>query len=284
MPALLRPGSALECRPCSRPGSSHSTIRSERAAAPARVAALRAELKRRGLDGFIVPRADRQQNEYLPASEERLAWLTGFTGSAGAAIVLAERAALFVDGRYTVQAAAQIDAEDFFHRASGRTTRRSNGSSRISRAAPSSATIPGCTRPRMPTSCARPAPTAGAELVAVDDNPIDALWTDRPAPPAGPVSVARPQARRRERRRQTQAHPAPSSASCAPMCWWCPIRRTSPGRSISAAPTWRIRRWRLPSRLIPREGRPALYVDGGQARQQQCATRWRRFADGARAG
>ena len=85
----------------------------ERAAAPARIAALRAELKRRGLDGFVVPRADRQQNEYLPASEERLAWLTGFTGSAGAAAVLAERAALFVDGRYTVQAATQIDAKLF---------------------------------------------------------------------------------------------------------------------------------------------------------------------------
>src|SRR6266699_3767357 len=57
------------------------------ASAP-RVAALRTELARRGLTGFIVPRADRQQNEYVPASEERLAWLTGFTGSAGAAIVL----------------------------------------------------------------------------------------------------------------------------------------------------------------------------------------------------
>ena len=77
---------------------------SERAQSAARVAALRAELKRRGLDGLVVPRADRQQNEYLPASEERLAWLTGFTGSAGAAVVLAERAALFADGRYTVQA------------------------------------------------------------------------------------------------------------------------------------------------------------------------------------
>src|SRR5450755_1122440 len=85
----------------------------ERAAAPARIAALRAELKRRGLDGFVVPRADRQQNEYLPASEERFAWLTGFSGSAGAAVVLAERAALFVDGRYTVQAAAQVDPEIF---------------------------------------------------------------------------------------------------------------------------------------------------------------------------
>ncbi len=58
-----------------------------RAQSASRTAALRAEIKRRGLDGFVVPRADRQQNEYLPASEERLAWLTGFTGSAGTAIV-----------------------------------------------------------------------------------------------------------------------------------------------------------------------------------------------------
>src|SRR6476469_1083183 len=79
----------------------------------ARVAALRAELKTRGLDGFVVPRSDRQQNEYLPASEERLAWLTGFTGSAGAAVVLTNRAALFVDGRYTVQADAQVDGAIF---------------------------------------------------------------------------------------------------------------------------------------------------------------------------
>src|SRR5262245_57411572 len=77
---------------------------SERAQSAARVAELRTELKRRGLDGFVVPRADRQQNEYLPASEERLAWLTGFTGSAGAAICLHDRAALFGDGRYTVPA------------------------------------------------------------------------------------------------------------------------------------------------------------------------------------
>src|ERR1700693_829917 len=80
------------------------------AAEPApRVAALRAELTRRGLDGFVVPHADRYQNEYLPPSEERLAWLTGFTGSAGAAIVMADRAVLFVDGRYTVQAREQAD-------------------------------------------------------------------------------------------------------------------------------------------------------------------------------
>ena len=83
------------------------------AASAARVAALRTELARRDLTGFIVPRADRHQNEYVPASEERLAWLTGFTGSAGTAIVLMERAVLFVDGRYTLQAREQVDASLF---------------------------------------------------------------------------------------------------------------------------------------------------------------------------
>src|SRR5471030_2243999 len=109
MPALLRPARALEY--CSMFEARFQSFddSSGRAESARRVAGLRAELKRRGLDGFVVPRADRQQNEYLPASEERLAWLTGFSGSAGAAIVLAERAALFVDGRYTVQAAAQVD-------------------------------------------------------------------------------------------------------------------------------------------------------------------------------
>src|SRR6266478_6219644 len=78
-----------------------------------RLVALRAELARRGLDGFVVPHADRFQNEYLPPSEERLAWLTGFTGSAGAAVILAECAVLFVDGRYTLQARDQTDPKLF---------------------------------------------------------------------------------------------------------------------------------------------------------------------------
>ncbi|MBO0756702.1 MAG: aminopeptidase P family N-terminal domain-containing protein, partial [Bradyrhizobiaceae bacterium] len=83
--------------------------RTDRAATRPRLEALRAELSRRGLDGFVVPHTDRYQSEYLPPSEERLAWLTGFTGSAGAAIILADRAAIFVDGRYTLQAAEQVD-------------------------------------------------------------------------------------------------------------------------------------------------------------------------------
>src|SRR5271154_3678530 len=87
--------------------------RGERAAGAPRVAALRAELGRRGLDGLIVPRADRFQNEYVPPCAERLAWLTGFTGSAGLAIVLADRAAIFVDGRYQVQVRDEVDAQAF---------------------------------------------------------------------------------------------------------------------------------------------------------------------------
>src|ERR1700724_3058545 len=75
----------------------------------ARLSAFREELARRNLTGFVVPRADQQQNEYVAPSEERLAWLTGFTGSAGLAIVLSREAAVFVDGRYTLQAAKQVD-------------------------------------------------------------------------------------------------------------------------------------------------------------------------------
>jgi Xaa-Pro aminopeptidase len=87
--------------------------RGDRGASAPRVAALRAELARRGLDGFVVPRADRFQNEYVPPCAERLAWLTGFTGSAGLAIVLADRAALFVDGRYQVQVREEADGAMF---------------------------------------------------------------------------------------------------------------------------------------------------------------------------
>src|SRR5438067_659557 len=78
-----------------------------------RLARLRTELASRGLDGLVVPRADEHQGEYVPPRGQRLAWLTGFTGSAGLAIVSRDRAALFVDGRYTLQAAAQVETDSF---------------------------------------------------------------------------------------------------------------------------------------------------------------------------
>jgi Xaa-Pro aminopeptidase len=83
---------------------------------PPRLAALRAELKKRGLDGFIVPRADEYQGEYVPPRADRLSYLTGFTGSAGAAVVLLDKAAIFTDGRYTVQTAEQVDGKAFEYR------------------------------------------------------------------------------------------------------------------------------------------------------------------------
>jgi Xaa-Pro aminopeptidase len=74
----------------------------------ARVAALRSELFRRGLSGFVVPRSDEHQGEYVPARADRLAWISGFTGSAGLAIVMLDQAAIFVDGRYTLQVQAEV--------------------------------------------------------------------------------------------------------------------------------------------------------------------------------
>ena len=78
-----------------------------------RLKALRAELRKRGLDGFVIPHSDEHQSEYLPARAERLAWLTAFTGSAGAAVVLGDKAVVFTDGRYTLQVAAQTDTKSF---------------------------------------------------------------------------------------------------------------------------------------------------------------------------
>ena len=80
------------------------------------LAALREELRRQGVDGFIVPRADEHLGEYVPASAERLALLTGFTGSAGLAAVLADKAAVFTDGRYVLQLAAQTDPSQWEQR------------------------------------------------------------------------------------------------------------------------------------------------------------------------
>ncbi|WP_375159094.1 aminopeptidase P family protein [Bradyrhizobium sp. RDT46] len=154
----------------------------------ARLAAFREELARRKLAGFIVPRADQQQNEYVPPSEERLAWLTGFTGSAGFAVVLAQEAALFVDGRYTLQAAKQIDAKAWAVESLIDPPPESWVSAHL-KAGDRLGFDPWlhtfAAAERLSAACAK----AGAELVAVDSNPIDAIWQDRPQPPLAPVAV-----------------------------------------------------------------------------------------------
>ena len=158
----------------------------------ARLSAFREELGRRKLTGFVIPRADQQQNEYVAPSEERLAWLTGFTGSAGLAVVLTGEAALFVDGRYTLQAGKQVDGKAWSVEPlvepppEAWLTKHLKAGDRLgfdpwlhtSSAAE-----------RLAGACAK----AGAELVAVESNPVDSIWTERPPPPVAPVAIHGPQ-------------------------------------------------------------------------------------------
>jgi Xaa-Pro aminopeptidase len=152
------------------------------------VAALRTELARRNLTGFIVPRADRHQNEYVPAGERRLAWLTGFTGSSGTAIILMQRAALFVDGRYTLQANSEVDGtlfviEHLVDTPPERWIEHNLTSEDRIGYDPWLHTADGAER--LTKACA----TIGAALVPVEPDLIDLIWTDRPAPPLGSVTV-----------------------------------------------------------------------------------------------
>ena len=147
----------------------------------ARLAALRAAIARLGLDGLLVPRGDAFLGEYVPPSNERLAWLTGFTGSAGMALVLADQALLFVDGRYTTQAEREADPALW-------TLRHliEQPPAEALKARPAGLRIGYDPWLHTEPAIARLA-AAGAEMVALDANPLDAVWTDRPAPPAGPA-------------------------------------------------------------------------------------------------
>ena len=151
-----------------------------------RLGALRARLDEAGLDGFVVPHADTHQNEFLPPDAERLAWLTGFTGSAGTAVVLRDRAAIFVDGRYTLQVRDQTDGElyEFRHLieepVAGWLTEHLPAGARLGY-------DPWLHTKSQAERLARAADRAGAELVPVAENPLDATWTDRPPAPRTPV-------------------------------------------------------------------------------------------------
>lgn len=157
-------------------------------AGPGRLAALRAELARRGIGGYVVPRADAHQNEYVAPGEERLAWLTGFTGSAGLLIVLPEVAALFVDGRYTLQAAAQVVTGAFtvvpLAETSPERWLEANLPVGLSLGFdPWRTTLDGRDR------FARAVANAKGVLVSVAEDPVARLWTDRPEAPRAPLRL-----------------------------------------------------------------------------------------------
>jgi Xaa-Pro aminopeptidase len=156
------------------------------ASAGDRIAALRGELAARGLTGFMVPRFDEHQGEYVARRSQRLAWLSGFTGSAGTAVVLADKAALFVDGRYTVQAQAET-SDALYRQLNSNDVAPSKWLRKTLRAGDRVGFDPWLHTPDAIKNLSEAAASVGAELVAVETNPIDAVWPDQPPPPIGPV-------------------------------------------------------------------------------------------------
>src|SRR5215218_3320645 len=225
----------------------------------ARLAALREELARRKLTGFVIPRADQQQNEYVPPSEERLAWLTGFTGSAGLAVVLTHEAAVFVDGRYTIQAAKQVDSRAWAVESLIDPPPESWISAHL-KAGDRLGFDPWlhtfAAAERLAAACAE----AGAELVAVDSNPVDALWQDRPQPPIAPVTVHGMQhAGVTEAEKLTQIRSeigklgvdALVLSDSHAVAWTFNIR----GADVAHTPL------PLSYALVPKDGRPTIFID-----------------------
>jgi Xaa-Pro aminopeptidase len=225
----------------------------------ARLSAFREELARRNLTGFVVPRADQQQNEYVAPSEERLAWLTGFTGSAGQAIVLPQAAAVFVDGRYTLQAAKQVDRTAWSVEPLADPPPES-WLARHLKAGDRLGFDPwlhtSAAAERLAAACAR----AGAELVAVDGNPLDLVWTERPPPPLVPVTVhgtqfsGEAEAEKLKRIRLEIARLGAEAlvlSDSHAVAWTFNIR----GADVSHTPL------PLSYALVPRDGRPTVFID-----------------------
>jgi Xaa-Pro aminopeptidase len=231
----------------------------DRTQSAARLAALRAELKRQGLDAFIFSRADEHQNEYVPPSEERVAWLTGFTGSAAIVAVLAEKAALFTDGRYTLQAKDQIDGnlfsiEHMAEKPAGKWLGENLAAGAVLGYDPWRTTAEGVER------LEKAAKESGSRLFAVKENPVDIVWTGRPSPPLKPVVLHGAQfsgedatskiARIREVLAKEKIGAAVLSDP-ASVAWTFNIR----GGDVAHTPlplSWAI---------LPREGEPQLFVD-----------------------
>ncbi|CAN5143675.1 aminopeptidase P family protein [soil metagenome] len=153
-----------------------------------RVAFLRAELKTRGLDGFIIPRQDEFQGEYVAAYAERLRWLTGFAGSWGVAILMQDKGAIFVDGRYTIQVRDQTDTGLF----TPQHLVEDPPAQWLEKNLKPGEKIgydPWLVTAKDIEAYAKACAKAGAELIAVTGNPIDAIWRDQPARPSAMIAV-----------------------------------------------------------------------------------------------
>ena len=154
----------------------------------ARLAALREELKRQRLDGFVVPISDEHMSEYVGAYAQRLEWLTGFGGSAGTAVVLLDMAAIFVDGRYTLQVRDQVDGSLYDYESVPQASPAQWLGERV-QAGARIGYDPWLHGKPWVAAAGKALAARGAELVPVDANPIDAVWCDRPLPSGAPALV-----------------------------------------------------------------------------------------------
>ena len=153
-----------------------------------RLSALGAELNRRGVDGFIIPRADEHQGEYVPSCASRLEWLTGFSGSAGAAAVLGDKAAIFIDGRYTLQVESETDTSTFETQRLWTQTVEKWLAKHVSEGQsvgfdPWLHTLAQVRKLRTALE------EKGASLTSLSTNPVDAVWGEQPPTPISPVRI-----------------------------------------------------------------------------------------------
>ena len=224
-----------------------------------RIKALRDELKSRKLKGYLVPHTDEHGSEYLAPQFERLAWLTGFTGSAGNAVVLDGQAALFVDGRYTLQARAQTDPQAF----EVLQTPEAKASSWIAEKLAKGASVgydPSLHTVKEIERLTETLAKSGIKLTPVETNLIDLIWKDRPKPaatavvPHGIEYAGRPA---REKIRDVQAALAAENADAVlltlldSIAWLFNIR----GGDIKHTPV------ALAFAIVPATGRPTLFID-----------------------
>lgn len=223
-----------------------------------RVAKLRAKMAELGLDGFLVPRADEHQGEYVPPHAQRLAWLTGFTGSAGAALILKKNAYVFVDGRYELQVRAQTDPKVFSYESLVTNPPASwleeNGKGLNIGFDPWLHTISEARALREALE------NQGGQLVPVEINLVDAIWDDQPGVPAAEVTIqparfAGHEAEDKIREMQTAVAASGASATVltdpSSVAWVFNIR----GKDVSNTPL------PLSFAIIPAQGEPELFID-----------------------
>ena len=228
----------------------------------ARIPLLRAELRRVGFDGFVVPRADEHQSEYVPPSADRLVWLTGFTGSAGTAIVLADEAALVVDGRYTLQGQQQVDTTLLTVVPQAETSAEAWIEAHLG-AGSRLGYDPWLHTAKSVEALEKAVAKAGGQLVGTDANPLDAVWPDRPAPSVGAVAL-HPIAYTGETAEAKLARLAEKLAGDRidalvvsdphNLAWLFNIR----GSDVAHTPLT------LGYGLVPRDGRPTLFLDAAK--------------------